>query len=145
MFKRWLATNGRLWLSCFFAAALLTGCDKSAQPATGQITPYEDLRQQVVDRVQKGVITPDAAGIAILPDDVKDAAPDSRVIVAHDPALGLLVAFNLSINPSSRPEYLIYSEKDIQDQTKAITVGSLQLNIGRKSKDHWYQAVPAVP
>jgi len=91
--------------------------------------------------VQKGLIAADAAGVATLPDDLKDAAPDSRVITAHDPALGLLVAFNLSISPAGRAEYLIYSEKDIPEQTKTISVGSRQLTVGRKTRSHWYQAI----
>ena len=143
MVKHWLGTNAGLWISCCLIAAFSFGCEKSTQQKSSPETPYSDLRQQVVDRVQKGLITPDTTGVASLPDDLKDAAADSKVITARDSALGLLVAFNLSINASDRAEYLLYAEKDIPEGTKTIVVGSLRLNVASKSKSHWYQAVPA--
>src|SRR5215831_9683390 len=141
MLKRWFWRKTGVCVACFLTAIFCFGCGKPAPQNTATLTPYDDLRQQVVDRIQKGAITADSAGVAALPDDLKDAAPDSHVTVAQDPALGLLVAFDLSINPSGRAEYLIYSEKDISDPTQSLSLGNLRLRVEHKSRSHWYQAI----
>ena len=141
MFKRGLGLQSGLWVACSLAGVLAVGCGNSGQQASVTLMPYDALRQKVVESVEKGLIVPDAAGFATLPDDLKDAAPDSRVVIAHDPAFGLLVGFNLSINPGGWGDYLVYSEKDIPGRTGPIRLGNLQLNVGHKSRNHWYQAV----
>ena len=139
-----MATNPwtfRLAMAVTCVALVGTSCDKPVQKNSPATTPYDQMRQQVVERLQKGLLRPDASGVVALPDELKDAATDSRVITSRDPVIGLVVGFNLSLTASSRPEYLVYTENGLPEQSKSVAIGTQQFTLGRKTRNHWYQAI----
>jgi len=128
-----------VWI-CLLPVILSSACGKPEDKENGQLISFTSLRDKVVERVEKGELTPNSSGIVSLPDDLKAASNDAQVFVSKDANAGLLIAFNMSINPH-RKEYLLYAERDLPQTVKTVQVGALNLTVAGKGGEHWYRTV----
>lgn len=130
----------RLAWICLLPIFLCSACGKRENKETGQLIAFTSLREKVVERVEKGKLTPNASGIILLPNELKAASNDAQVSISKDANAGLLIAFNMSINPH-RKEYLLYAEHDLPQNVKTVRVGPLNLTVEGKGSDHWYRTL----
>ena len=126
---------GIFLMSLFFCA-----CDKRTDKETAKLTSYSSLRDQVVKRAEKGELTANSAGVISLPSELKTVSNDAHAYISKDVSAGLMVAFNVSINPN-RKEFLLYAERGLPKDVKAVHVGPLNLTVAGKGEDHWYRTI----
>jgi hypothetical protein len=130
----------RLFWICVIPIVLCPACGKDESKENGQLISFTSLRDKVVERAGNGELTPSSSGIISLPSDLKAASNDGQAYMSKDANAGLLIAFNMSINPH-RKEYLLYAERDLPQNSTSIQVGPLNLTIAGKGDDHWYRTI----
>lgn len=131
----------RLAWICLLPIFLSSACGhKPDAKETASLTSYESIREKVIDRAEKGELSPNASGIISLPNELKAASNDAQAYMSKDANAGLMIAFNVSMNPY-RKEFLLYAERDLPPNAKAVKVGPLNLTVAAKGDDHWYRTI----
>jgi hypothetical protein len=128
-----------LWI-CVLPIVLCSACGKDESKENGQLISFTSLRDKVVERARNGELIPNSSGIISLPSELKAASNDAQAYMSNDANAGLLIAFNMSINPH-RKEYLLYAERDLSQAVNTIQVGTLNLTVAGKGEEHWYRTI----
>lgn len=120
-------------ISALIPIAFVAGCSRDSKDSV-PLLDYPSLRQEVIKRVRNNTIKADPSGVAVLPQDLKEASSDGQVYVSHDSTAGLLIIFNIGVGKG-----LLFTETKFAGGQNKISVGAVELTLQNQIDQHWYQ------
>jgi hypothetical protein len=120
-------------ISALIPISFFAGCSRDSKDSV-PLLDYPALREEVIQRVRHNTIKEDSSGVAMLPQDLKEASSDGRVYVSHDSTAGLLIIFNIGFGKG-----LLFKETKFAGGPNKIRVGAVELTLQNQIDQHWYQ------
>jgi hypothetical protein len=101
---------------------------------------------QVIERVEKGDIKPDASGAAQLPADLRDASVDGEVYVLYPSPAQLLIVFKTWRGKGYNMQGFLYARTPLESEIErdyygnsVVIIGPLELTLEDKLEPSWYR------
>jgi hypothetical protein len=116
--------------------ALIAGCGQKDDVVP--LTDYDRLREAVVERVMRGELNSQPSGVAMLPEELKDASANGRIYVSSNEVAGVAVVFVVSQLPGNHMEGLLYVESPPDQAPSRVRLGPVTWTVARELRRHWY-------